>query len=102
MSTSEPQATSNPLRPFLFVWLGQFLSLIGSGLTSFGLGVWIYEQTGQATPFALTVMFSTLPRLLLLPLAGQKLPPARPAAVHLSAGSSRPRTTFPEISEPFA
>ena len=44
--------------------------MLGSGLTSFGLGVWIFSQTGQATPFALTVLFGNLPRILLLPVAG--------------------------------
>ncbi len=44
--------------------------MLGSGLTNFGLGVWIYEKTGQATPFALTALFSTLPGLLLLPIGG--------------------------------
>jgi DHA3 family macrolide efflux protein-like MFS transporter len=44
--------------------------MLGSGLTSFGLGVWIYDQTGQATPFALTALFSTLPALILMPIGG--------------------------------
>jgi MFS family permease len=34
------------------------------------LGVWIFQESGQATPFALTVLFASLPRLLLLPVAG--------------------------------
>jgi MFS family permease len=44
--------------------------MLGSGLTSFALGVWIYDQTGEATPFALTALFASLPRLLLLPVGG--------------------------------
>ena len=58
------------LRSFLIIWLGELISLVGSGLTSFALGVWIFERTHQATPFALTVLFGNLPRVLLLPLAG--------------------------------
>lgn len=58
------------MRTFWIIWGGQFISMLGSGLTNFGLGVWIYEQTGQATPFALTALFSTLPGLLLLPVGG--------------------------------
>ncbi len=58
------------MRTFLIIWLGQVISIIGSGLTSFALGVWIFQQTGQATPFAMTVLFGTLPRLLLMPVAG--------------------------------
>ena len=58
------------MNTFWIIWGGQFISMLGSGLTNFGLGVWIYEKTGQATPFALTALFSTLPGLLLLPIGG--------------------------------
>jgi DHA3 family macrolide efflux protein-like MFS transporter len=58
------------MRTFLIIWGGQLISLIGSGLSSFALGVWIYDQTGQATPFAITVLFGSLPAVLLAPVAG--------------------------------
>jgi DHA3 family macrolide efflux protein-like MFS transporter len=58
------------LRTFWIIWAGQVISMLGSGLTSFSLGVWIYDQTGQATPFALTALFSTLPALIMMPLGG--------------------------------
>lgn len=58
------------MRPFFTIWLGQLVSLIGSGLTGFALSVWIFDQTGRATPFALTVLFANLPRILLSPVAG--------------------------------
>ena len=58
------------IRTFLIIWIGQLISMLGSGLTSFALGVWIFDQTGEATPFALTVLFGNLPRVLLLPVAG--------------------------------
>jgi len=58
------------MRTFLIIWLGELISLIGSGMTSFALGVWIFQQTGEATPFAITVLLGSLPRLLLLPAAG--------------------------------
>jgi MFS transporter, DHA3 family, macrolide efflux protein len=58
------------MKTFLVVWIGQVLSIIGSGMTGFALGVWIFQQTGQATPFALVVLFSSLPRIFLSPLAG--------------------------------
>ncbi|MEW6648601.1 MAG: MFS transporter [Chloroflexota bacterium] len=65
-------ATPQPgnMRTFLVIWMGQLISILGSGLTSFALGVWIFQETGQATPFAITVLFGTLPRILLSPLAG--------------------------------
>lgn len=58
------------MRTFWTIWGGQFISILGSGLTSFGLGVWIFDQTGKATPFALTALFATVPSLLLLPVGG--------------------------------
>ncbi len=58
------------MRTFWVIWSGQLISMLGSGLTSFALAVWIYDQTGEATPFALTALFSSLPRLLLLPIGG--------------------------------
>jgi MFS transporter, DHA3 family, macrolide efflux protein len=67
-----PQTSPAPrgMKTFLIIWFGQFISILGSGLTAFALGVWIFQQTGQATPFALTVLFGSLPRILLSPLAG--------------------------------
>lgn len=58
------------MKKFVIIWVGQIISLVGSGMTSFALGVWIYQRTQQATPFALTILFATLPRLLLTPVAG--------------------------------
>jgi DHA3 family macrolide efflux protein-like MFS transporter len=58
------------MRTFYLIWSGQFISMLGSGLTSFALAVWIYQQSGQATPFALTLLFGNLPYILLSPLAG--------------------------------
>jgi len=58
------------MKTFLVIWFGQLSSMIGSGLIGFALAVWIFEQTGQATPFALTGLFAILPRVLLSPFAG--------------------------------
>ncbi len=58
------------MRTFIIIWLGQLTSLIGSGLIGFALSVWVFEQTGQATPFALTALFSILPQILLAPIGG--------------------------------
>ena len=57
-------------RTFVIIWFGQLISLIGSGLTSFALGVYIYNRTGAATQLALSLVAASLPNLLLLPFAG--------------------------------
>ena len=58
------------LNTFLTIWVGQVVSLVGSGLTGFALGVWVFEQTGSATAFALIGLSAVLPRVILSPLAG--------------------------------
>jgi len=57
-------------RAFTVVWFGQMISFIGSGLTSFALGVWVFQTTGDITHYALISMFFVLPGVLLGPLAG--------------------------------
>lgn len=63
-------SSSTGMRPFLVIWFGQLISLIGSGLTSFALGVWTYQRTGSVTRFALITFFGALPGIVMSPLAG--------------------------------
>jgi len=58
------------MKVFIFIWLGQFISLLGSRLTSFGLNVWTYEQTQSTTDFGLLVMCSSLTGLVVSPVIG--------------------------------
>ncbi len=58
------------MRLFLFIWLGQLISLLGSGLTNFALGIWVYQNTGSVTLFALISLFATLPYMVISPVAG--------------------------------
>src|SRR5438093_39055 len=58
------------VRTFLLVWAGQIVSLVGSGLTGFSLGVWIFQRAGSTTQFALVSFFAGVPPLVVLPLAG--------------------------------
>lgn len=67
--------TSNNVRPkgmkaFTIIWFGELISIIGTGLTSFALGVWVYNNTGSATLFALITLCATLPAILVAPFAG--------------------------------
>lgn len=55
---------------FLLLWFGEFISAIGSGLTAFGLGVYIYNQTGKASHVALVTLCAFLPSFLFAPIAG--------------------------------
>jgi MFS family permease len=57
-------------RTFLIIWFGQCVSTLGSGLTNFGIGVWIFQQTHSTTSFALSALFTALPGVLASPFAG--------------------------------
>lgn len=55
---------------FLMIWFGQFLASIGSGLTAFSLGVYVFQTTGSAVAVSLTTLFAFLPTILLNPVGG--------------------------------
>lgn len=55
---------------FMLLWAGEFISAIGGGLTSFGLGVYVFRQTGSAGSMALVTLLAFLPTLLLSVPAG--------------------------------
>ena len=58
------------MKKFLVLWAGELLSTIGSGLTAFGLGVYVYQQTHMASSTALIALLGLLPMILLGPVAG--------------------------------
>ena len=58
------------LRRFILLWAGELISSIGGGLTSFGLGVYIFQQTGSAASMSLITLLGFLPTLLLSVPAG--------------------------------
>ena len=57
-------------KKFLFIWLGELISSIGGGLTSFGLAVYVFNQTGSAASMALVSLLAFLPTLILSVPAG--------------------------------
>ena len=63
---------SNPhgMRTFFTIWSGQLVSLIGSQLTGFAMGVWVYEQTRSVLLLALVQVAQQAPYVLLSPIAG--------------------------------
>ena len=58
------------LRGFVLVWIGQVFSMVGSHMTHFAMGIWAWEQTGQATPLAMVAFFSFTPLIVFSPIAG--------------------------------
>ena len=55
---------------FTTVWLGQLVSLLGSGMTAFAITIWAWQETGEATALALVGFFAFAPTVLLSPIAG--------------------------------
>ncbi len=58
------------LRTFIIVWLGQFVSTIGSSMTSFAIEIWVWEITGKATSLTLVGFFGLLPSIIITPISG--------------------------------
>jgi MFS family permease len=57
-------------KAFYFLWAGQSVSLLGSGLTRFALMVWAYQNNGSVTDMVLLGFFSAVSFMLLSPFAG--------------------------------
>ena len=57
-------------RIFMLLWLGELISSVGGGLTSFGLGVYVFRMTGSAADMAMISLLAFLPTLLLSVPAG--------------------------------
>ena len=55
---------------FSIVWLGQLVSMTGSGMTRFALTIWVWQETGEATALALVALFSFAPAIFFSPIAG--------------------------------
>lgn len=58
---------------FSVVWLGQLISLLGTGMTSFALTIWAFQaapEERRATVFSLLWVAYFIPTLLLSPIAG--------------------------------
>ncbi|MEM6430266.1 MAG: MFS transporter [Deinococcota bacterium] len=57
-------------RAFYTILIGQLISVIGSGMTRFGLSVWVFEATGSATAFTTLIFFAVVPLALGALIAG--------------------------------
>ncbi|MCA0350619.1 MAG: MFS transporter [Chloroflexi bacterium] len=60
----------HPMLRFVLLWFGQTGSMIGSSLTGFALGIWVYQQHGVVSDYAWVLLTNTLPATLIAPWAG--------------------------------
>ncbi len=58
-------AVKTNFKKFLLLWSGELISSVGGGLTSFGLGVYVFNKTGSAAGMAMVTLFGFLPTFLL-------------------------------------
>lgn len=58
---------------FLLVWFGRTISLLGSALTSFSIGIWVYRGTGSVTLFTITALSAIIPSIVAVPFLGPLL-----------------------------
>ncbi|MBC8171571.1 MAG: MFS transporter [Anaerolineae bacterium] len=58
------------MRGFFLFWIGQVVSLLGTGMSIFALSLWAWQLTGEVTTLALMGLFQFTPSLILGPIAG--------------------------------
>lgn len=58
------------LKKFILLWLGELISSVGGGISSFGLSVYVFLETGSAASTALVTLVAFLPMLILSVPAG--------------------------------
>jgi DHA3 family macrolide efflux protein-like MFS transporter len=66
--SEKPKGTD--FKTFGTIWIGQFISLMGSGLTGFAIGIWVLRHTQSVTQYTITIVFAGLPAILIAPFAG--------------------------------
>jgi MFS transporter, DHA3 family, macrolide efflux protein len=66
----QTKSAPSGMRAFFTIWSGQLVSLVGSQLTGFAMGVWVYDQTHSVSLLALTQIALGVPFVLFSPLAG--------------------------------
>lgn len=64
------KGASDGMKKYQLMWTGQLFSILGSGLTSFALGLWILGQTDSVTSFTMIAVIAGLPAVLLAPWIG--------------------------------
>jgi len=70
--TETQDQTGRPtgMTAFIIILVGQVLSLLGTAISHFGLQLWVYDQTGLATPMTRIAFWFVLPMVVFTPLVG--------------------------------
>ncbi len=66
----ETKENEKSMKMFIILLCGQFLSSIGSGLTDFGLAIYVLKLTNSVSATAMISICAFLPTILLTPIGG--------------------------------
>ena len=58
------------MRAFIIVWVGQFISLMGTAMTNFAIPIYIFTETQRVQELALLSMAFMIPLIVMSPFAG--------------------------------
>lgn len=58
------------MKKFMTIWVGEFISSIGSGMTAFAVAIYVYQQTASVTLVSLVALLAFLPMIVLSPVGG--------------------------------
>jgi MFS family permease len=70
MMQSQQKHRLGGLPGFTVVWIGQIVSVLASGMTTFALTIYMYQQTKSATAMGFVQVAYITPFLLMSPIAG--------------------------------
>lgn len=66
----EDKKESKEMKKFIFIWIGELISSIESGMTAFAVAMYMYQTTGSAAMVSLATVLAFLPTILLSPIGG--------------------------------
>ena len=58
------------MRRFIALSTGLLVSILGSAFTGLAMGAWVFQHTGSATQYGITLLINLLPGVLFGPVAG--------------------------------
>ena len=58
------------MKKFMTIWTGELISSIGSGMTAFSIGIYVYQMTKSVALVSVVTLLAYLPTILLSPIGG--------------------------------
>ena len=58
------------MKKFMTIWMGELISSIGSGMTAFAIGIYVYQMTKSVALVSVVTLLAYLPTILLSPVGG--------------------------------